>query len=75
MTVECPCGCGRRIQNPLVREIVERWERDLGPMITVRCSGGAWRVPRVYIALHGLKARELPALAQQYGFKRVVGPS
>jgi hypothetical protein len=30
-------------------------------------------VPRVWIAAHGLKADELPALAERYGWKKVAG--
>jgi len=32
---------------------------------------GNWRVPRVFIACHGLKAADLPAVAARYGFERV----
>ena len=34
----------------------------LGPAIVVRLGNRAWRVPRHYIALHGLKAWELTTL-------------
>lgn len=38
---------------------------------TVFCSvnGRGWLVPRIYIAAHGLKAAELPELAERYGFE------
>lgn len=31
-----------------------------------------WRVPRVWIAMHGLKARELPELAERHGWDEVT---
>ena len=36
--------------------------------VNVQTGGRAWQVPRVYIAVHGLKAAELPALAERYGW-------
>lgn len=39
--------------------------------VLIALSGGSWLVPRLYIACHGLKAAELPRLAERYGFERV----
>jgi hypothetical protein len=48
-----------------------RRARQLGPTVSVTIPGvGSCRVPRYWIALHGLKAQELPALAARYGWAR-----
>jgi hypothetical protein len=48
---------------------------ELGPNVKVEVTGlGSWIVPRHFIALHGLKAQELPQLAKQFGFAEAKGP-
>ena len=49
-----------------MRQLVER----LGEHVTVAVAGTerAYRVPRHYIALHGLVAADLDALAAQFGW-------
>jgi hypothetical protein len=37
--------------------------------VAVTTPYGTWQVQRLYIALHGLKAIQLPALAQRYGWE------
>jgi len=37
----------------------------------VETPDGRFAVPRIFIACHGLKAADLPALAARYGFERV----
>lgn len=32
---------------------------------------GCWRVPRIYIACHGIKSEQLAGLARQYGWPEV----
>jgi len=39
--------------------------------VTVVTPEGRYAVPRIFIACHGLKAADLPALAARYGFERV----
>lgn len=69
------CACGRPLHytDPYVRAIVEELIADLGPDITVREleTGRAWRIPRHYIALHGIKRGELRDLATRFGFTEV----
>jgi hypothetical protein len=50
-----------------MRATVERFVAELGEYVTVRRGDRAWRVPRHYIALHGLKGKDLPNL----GFEEV----
>lgn len=67
------CHCGRPLHYrvPEYRQFVEELIKLAGgdPFVTVCVAGRAWRVQRHYIALHGLKAQEIPHL----GFKEVVG--
>lgn len=63
------CHCGRPLHytDPDVRRICEEIVREKGEFLLVDTPGGRWRVQRHYIALHGLRAAELPKL----GFERV----
>lgn len=69
----CPCGEDHDESTDAwkaVRNLVEK----LGALVTVTIGGvGSWKVPRVYIALHGLKAQDLPTLAQTYGWAPAEG--
>lgn len=66
------CACGRPLhyRDPQIQAAVERLIAALGPTIRVTVGGRSWEVPRHYIALHGLKAAELPFL----GFPEVEEP-
>ncbi len=62
--VACPCGRTHEVSAHVAALI-----RDLGPDQPVTVLGaGTWAVPRVWIAVHGLKANELPALAGLHGW-------
>jgi hypothetical protein len=67
------CACGRPLHytDPNNYRRVQAFVEELGPTLHVHCGGRSWLVPRHFIALHGLKASDLPALAAQYGFKEV----
>ena len=58
------CACGRPLHyaDLEVQAYVERMCAVLGPILPVWLRGVAYLVPRHYIALHGLKAVELPTL-------------
>ena len=68
---DCPCG----ERHLMSAETFAAYELLLAgftdPRVTVSAPGGSWRVPRIFIACHGLKAAEMPALAARYGFERV----
>lgn len=66
------CHCGRPLHysDPAVQEKIEILIAALGERLEVHVGGRAWLVPRHYIALHGLKAMELPFL----GFEEVRIP-
>lgn len=68
-TAENLCACGKPLHytnertEARVKELVDLF----GEFVNVTVAGRTWRVQRHYIALHGLKARELPDL----GFKEL----
>lgn len=67
---DCPCGMlhhtARWVVNYLNNVVSTR-----GVTVAVSTPEGVWRVPRVFIAMHGLKAGDLPALAHVHGFEEV----
>lgn len=60
----CPCGRKHEAIGP-VAQLIE----DAGLTVKVVTPQGAWRVPRIYIAIHGLRASDMPMLARVYGWK------
>jgi hypothetical protein len=65
----CPCGATHELAA-MVRAPYEAVTEGLNPDITVDISGERWRVPRIFIAVHGLRAADMPELAVQYGFEK-----
>lgn len=64
----CPCGDAHELSGE-VAAAYEDITAGLPDTVAVSVSrAGAWLVPRVYIAAHGLEAGELPGLAERYGF-------
>ena len=61
---ECSCG-----QVHVIKGLASVLIARCGPDVTVETPAGRWRVPRAWIAAHGLKADEVPALAGRYGWK------
>lgn len=67
----CPCGAVHQLSGE-ARDAYRDVVRGLPAVIPIRVDGaGAWRVPRLYVAMHGLKAAELPGLAARYGWPAV----
>lgn len=73
MEVTDLCGCGEPLHYP--NPEAERLVRDLvakhGVTVAVTTGDRAWHVPRHYIALHGLRAEELPDLAARYDWRKI----
>jgi len=67
------CCCGRPLHymSEASEAAVSEMVALLGPTVPVVVAGQAYEVPRHYIALHGLAARDLPQLAVRYGWARV----
>lgn len=63
----CHCGKPLHYSDPQVQVMMERLITELGPIIVVTLGSDSWEVPRHYIALHGLRAEDLPNL----GFRKV----
>lgn len=63
------CCCGERHEVTPNLAVVLTQVKELGEAIEISTLGGSWKVPRVYIAVHGLKAHEVGVLAKKYGWK------
>ena len=66
--VTCPCGQSHAGE---AWELCVKLVHDFGELITVTIESRSWRVPRVWIGMHGLKAEDLPALAEKFGWIEV----
>jgi len=67
---DCPCGTPHELAPSVVAAYGEV-TAGLSSTVTVATPDGRFAVPRIFIACHGLKAADLPALAARYGFERV----
>lgn len=68
----CACGQPLHYADPAFRELTETLVEALGPTMAVTTPSGRYEVSRHYIALHGIKAQELDALAEQGIVTRVA---
>jgi hypothetical protein len=69
--MNCPCGEIHELSAmtiAMTRVAYESVTAELPPDVVINIPAGRWRVPRIFIAVHGLKPADLPALAAQYGF-------
>jgi hypothetical protein len=69
----CACGLPLHYSDPAKQHSVQLLVDRLGPDVTIQVAGTAhaWRVPRHFIALHGLAAASVDDLAAQYGWASV----
>jgi hypothetical protein len=63
MTDLCACGRPLHYTDPAREAYVRRLVADLGPDLRVTIGERSWLVQRHFIALHGLKAWQVPTLA------------
>jgi hypothetical protein len=70
----CACGLPLHYNSPTTRELVNRFVAELGETIVVTTTSGRYAVQRHYLALHGLKAEELPDLALAGIVRRIETP-
>ena len=63
----CPCGDVHEL-SAATRVAYDNITAGLPETVVISTGGRAWQVPRIYLAAHGLKADELPGLAERYGF-------
>lgn len=80
MTELCACGQPLHYTDPVIQRAMEGQVRRLGETVKVRVMAAATgmdmdpgfvKVPRHYIALHGLMAADLPHLQQLYNWEKV----
>jgi hypothetical protein len=69
MVEGCPCGTVHEVDEGVWARFL-RTAGGLSPDVTVVTPDGRFLVPRRYIAIHGLKAAELPELAARYRFRK-----
>ena len=63
--MEAACCCGQAHELPGgIADMI----RDLGADVAWTTESGSWRVPRAYIAVHGLTGADVSALAALYGW-------
>lgn len=67
----CPCGDIHELSAAVRAAYGQVITLAGNPTVVVETPDGRWRVPRIYIACHGLKAADLPALARRYRFEPV----
>lgn len=65
----CHCGQPLHYTDALMQLLVEVMVMELGETMVVTVNGRHWKVPRHYVALHGLKGSEVDKL----GFTEVFG--
>lgn len=76
MTADWPadrCGCRRPLHyhNPIIEAGMREQVARLGALIKqLDGEPDDFLVPRHFIALHGIRGQDLPALAAQYGWPR-----
>lgn len=70
-----PCPCGQDHSDSPFWEMFLQLAADQPERIRVRSAQGVWELPRVFLAFHGLRASDLPALVARYGFPLVAAPT
>ena len=67
---DCCCGTQHRMKQS-AWETYRRAVKDKASTVPVGNGYGCWRVPRIFIACHGLAAQTVRALADLYGWESV----
>ncbi len=65
---KCFCGKALHYSDPAIRDMISGMVERLGEFVPVRVGSRTWLVSRHYIALHGLRAVDIPTL----GFQEVT---
>ena len=58
--------------DPSLQQYVEMLGKSVGEYTIITVGKRSWRVQRHYLALHGLRAKELPELAKRLNFEEVT---
>jgi hypothetical protein len=69
----CACGKPLHYNDPQIQELMEGHVAKLGECVEIKVlgSGRRFMVPRHYVALHGVRGADIPALAERCGFEEV----
>lgn len=69
----CACGQPLHYTDPVAQVAVESQVARLGETVLVQVADEPFgvRVPRHYIALHGIRAQALADLQERYGWEKV----
>jgi hypothetical protein len=71
-TVEdCPCGKPHTLSGD-AWDSYRRITAGKPPTVMLTVAARSWLVPRIWIAVHGIRGREIPALAARYGWEEVL---
>lgn len=66
----CACGLPLHYASLASEAAMRGVITEMGPNVVVTMAEQSFWVPRHYIALHGLAAKDLPQLAVRYGWER-----
>jgi hypothetical protein len=69
MTQMCACGKPLHYTDPNLQAQIQSLVDKLGETVDVSVGRSWYKIPRHYIALHGLNARDIPQLAEELGFE------
>lgn len=62
MNEMCYCGKPLHYSRPEIKEQIDKLIAKLGTHVDIICENKTYRVPRHYIALHGVNACDLDSL-------------
>lgn len=69
----CDCGLPLHYTSSLLEDAVKLQVNRLGRCVNVVLEdGGVYRVPRHYIALHGIRGEDVSLLAAVFGWERAT---
>jgi hypothetical protein len=67
----CPCGRVLHYADGKAEAYVKRMVSEHGPAVQITTPSGSWKVPRHYLALHGISAARLPELARLHNWQQI----
>lgn len=74
MADNLPCPCGEIHElSAGTRVAYDNVTMGLPEDVLITVPEGSWYIPRIYLAVHGAKGSDLPALAARYGLRRLDG--
>lgn len=65
LTVNCPCGNSHTFSTQEIQDYITKLVSENGEDVIVLTGNREYKVSRYYICFHGIKASDLPKLAEQ----------